>query len=340
LNKPKKATIYSIAREAGVSVATVSRFFNKSHLVKETTRNKLLEICSKHGYEPSKIASAITTKRTKTIALLLPSFREPPFMDLLSGAEYELSKRGYCLNIFNVRQSIERELEVASIIDNRFIDGVIFSGVYGNKKDKIFISEMLNRGIPCVMVDRIIPNIDIPYVASNDYLGGKIAAKYLIENNHKRIGIITYDRSVYIFNQRVKGFTDVLKRSNIESEFIFDVSLEFKKIEGNILSKKDEVIKSGVTAVFNTSDSIAIILMRMLLEAKLNIPSDISIIGYDNMAYSNLTHPRLSTVHHDMYEIGKSVVDILIHRLESGTYNSMKQIIDPKIVPRDSVRKL
>jgi DNA-binding LacI/PurR family transcriptional regulator len=78
----------------------------------------------------------------------------------------------------------------------------------------------------------------------------------------------------------------------------------------------------------------------MLLEAKLNIPSDISIIGYDNMAYSNLTHPRLSTVHHDMYEIGKSVVDILIHRLESGTYNSMKQIIDPKIVPRDSVRKL
>lgn len=131
LKNIEKATIYTIAKEAGVSVATISRFFNNTVLVKESTRKRIIEICNKYGYEPSKIASAITTKRTKTFAILLPSFKEPPFMDLISGAEYELSKRGYCLIVFNVRQSLEKELEIVKIIDNRFIDGVIFSGVYG-----------------------------------------------------------------------------------------------------------------------------------------------------------------------------------------------------------------
>jgi len=338
--KSEKATIYTIAEEAGVSVATISRFFNNKNLVKESTRNRIIEVCNKYRYEPSRIASAITTKRTKTLALLLPSFKEPPFIDLINGAELELSKKGYCLNIFNVRQSIEKEIEIANIIDNRIIDGVIFSGVYGNKNDKVFITEMLERNIPCIMVDRIIPNIDIPYVASNDFLGGKIAADYLLENNHRKIGIITYDRSVYIFNQRVKGFLSVLKKLGLESVFIIDIPLEFKKIESNIVEKLNMIIESNATAVFNTSDSIALILMRSLQERKINIPENISILGYDNMTYANLTYPRLSTVHHDMYEIGRKVAVSLIYRLETGHFENKKLILDPKIVPRESVRRL
>jgi DNA-binding LacI/PurR family transcriptional regulator len=340
LSKPEKATIYSIAKEANVSVATVSRFFNKPYVVKESTRKKLLKICNKYKYEPSKIASAITTKKSKTVAILLPSFKEPPFMDLISGAEFELSNRGYCLIVFNVRQVVEREFEILNIINNRFIDGVIFSGVYGNNKDKAFISEMFNREIPCVMVDRIIPDIDIPYVASNDYLGGKIAANYLIKNNHKKIGILTYDRSVYIFNQRVQGFNDFLKKYGLKSEFIFDISLEFKKIEIDILEKKKDIINSDVTAIFNTSDSIAIALMKVLIESGLKIPDNKSVMGYDDIVYSNLIYPHLSTVHHDMYKIGRKVAEVLLYRLENGNFMENKLILDPVIIPRDSVKKI
>ena len=338
--KMEKATIYSIAKEARVSVATISRFFNKPYLVKEETRNRILQICDKYSYEPSKIASAITTKKTKTIALLLPSFKEPPFMDLINGTEYELSKRGYCLNIFNFRESVEREREIAKIIDNRFIDGVIFSSVYGNKNDKIFILEMLKRNIPCIMVDRIIPGINTPSVSSNDFLGGKIAAAYALENNHTKIGIISYNRSADIFNQRVKGFLSILKNAGLGASFIIDIPLEFNKIESSVMDSIEDVIKSKVTFVFNTSDTIAITLMRSLQEKKIKIPEDISIMGYDNMIYSNLVFPRLSTIHHDMHEIGRKVAANLIYKFETGAFENEKLILDPKIVQRDSVRRL
>ena len=100
-----KANIYVIAKEAGVSVATVSRFFNKKSLVKKSTRLEILEVCKKYNYKPSRVASAITTKKTKSIALLVPSLKEATFGELVSGVEFALSKNGYCLNVFNTNKA-------------------------------------------------------------------------------------------------------------------------------------------------------------------------------------------------------------------------------------------
>ena len=341
MNKAKtKANIYIIAKEAGVSVATVSRFFNRKNLVKESTRGKILKVCKKYSYEPSRIASAITTKKTKTIALLVPSLKEPAFIQLIGGVESIVSKDGYCLSIFNARQSIEKELEIAKIIDNRFIDGVIFSGVFGNEKEKAFILEMQKREIPCIMVDRIIPDINIPYIASNDYLGGKIAAKFLLGNNHKRIGIISYDTKVYIFRQRVKGFIDTLNENGLMEEFVLEVPLEYGKIEKYINSYRNKILEKKPSAIFTTSDSIAIFLMSLLMEKGIKVPDEVSIMGYDNMIFSRFSFPRLTTIHHDMFELGKVVGENLISKLENGKYLNRVQVIDPKLLPRDSVIKI
>jgi len=333
----KKTTIYKIAREAGVSVTTVSRFFNNPGMVRETTRNRIFETCQKYDFKPSSIASAITTKKTKTVALLVPSFKEPMFIELIGGAEYILSRKGYCLSVFNARQNIERELEIANIIDNRFIDGAILSGVYGNEKDKIFISEMLKRKIPCIMVDRIIPDIDIPYVASNEYLGGRLAGEYVLSNGHSRIGIITYPREVYIMNERIRGFLEALDSKGQKECFMYEVPLEFNKIGPSIRSFIDKVLNKRPTAILNTSDSIAFFLIRIMRENGIRIPEDISIMGYDNIVYSNLITPSLSTIHHDMEEIGKVVAKNLLYRLENGEYLNMRQVIDPELMPRESV---
>lgn len=262
----EKVNIYTIAKEAGVSVATVSRVFNRSSLVKKSTRERILTICKKYDYEPSKIASAITTKKTKSIALLVPSLKEPAFIELIDGVEYCLSQNGYTLSIFNARQSTEKQLEIARIVDRRFIDGVIFSGVYGNQEDKKFIIEMQKRKTPCIMVDRIIPNIDIPYVASDEYLGGVLAAEFILENNHTELGIVTYDTAVYIFDQRVKGFKNVLSKKGIKEKFVLTIPLKFGKIEKCLREHKDRILKSKPTAIFATSDSIAIFLINLLLQ--------------------------------------------------------------------------
>lgn len=336
----KKMTIYKIAREAAVSVTTVSRFFNNPDLVKKSTRNKIFKICKKYDFKPSNVASAITTKKTKTVAILVPSFKEPMFIELIGGAEYVLSRRGYCLSVFNARQSIERELEIANIIDNRFIDGVILSGVYGNKKDKIFISEMLKRNIPCIMTDRIIPDIEIPYVGSNEYLGGKLAAGHVLDNCHHRIGIITYPREVYIMNERIRGFLDELSSKKQKECFVYEVPLKFNEIEPSIRSFIDEALQKKPSVIFNASDSIAFFLIRIMREKGAKIPEDLSIMGYDNIIYSNLITPSLSTIHHDMDELGKVVAENLLYRIENGKYLNMRQIVDPKLMARESVMNI
>lgn len=336
----KKATIYKIAKEAGVSVTTVSRFFNDPDIVRKATRKKISSICQKYDYEPSSIASAITTKKTKTIAFLAPGFKEPAFVELIGGAEYILSGSGYCLCVFNARQSIEKELEIAKIIDSRSIDGVILSGVYGDERDKVFISEMVKRNIPCIMVDRIIPDIDIPCVANNEYLGGKLAARYLIDNNHKKIGIISYPREVYIFNERVRGISETLRKADLEELFIFEVSLEFKKIEEGIRSAISEIIKINPSAIITIADSIAFFIIRILNEMGIKVPEDISIMGYDNILYANVFNPALSTIHHDTFELGKRAASNIIYRLDNGRYLNMKEMTDPELMIRESVRKI
>jgi len=116
----KKATIYMIAKEAGVSVTTVSRFFNNPDIIREATKEKISSICQKYDYELSSIASSISTKKTKTIAIMVSGLKEPAFVDLIDGAEYILSGRGYCLGVFNASQSIKR---AASSILHRLAKG-------------------------------------------------------------------------------------------------------------------------------------------------------------------------------------------------------------------------
>lgn len=339
-NKPTKVNIYFIAKEVGVSVATVSRFFNNNSLVKEATKTKILEICQKYNYKPSKIASAITTKRTKSIAFIVPSLKEPAFIELISGAELAMSKKGYSMTLFNTRQNVFREKDIIDTLDSMIIDGVIFSGVYGSEEEKIFISEVQKRNIPIILVDRIIPDINIPFVMSNDYLGGQLAAKFILENNHKQVGIVTYSTKVYIFKERVQGFIDILNQVDIHENFILEVPLEYKKIEDALIEKKDFIINSKVSAIFCVADSIAIFLSRILMEDKIKIPDDISIMGYDNLFFSKYLVPRLTTINHDMYEIGRVAAENLIYRLECGRFKNKKIVIDPVLLPRDSVKNL
>jgi DNA-binding LacI/PurR family transcriptional regulator len=270
----------------------------------------------------------------------VPDLEQPLFIDLIRGVESILYQNKYCMSVFNAEQSLKKELEIAKIIDNRFIDGVIFSGVYGNEREEAFIIEMQKRKIPCVMVDRIIPNVNTPYVSNNDYLGGKIAAKFLLKNNHKRIGIISYDTKTYIFDQRVKGFTDVLNLNGIGEEFVLDVPLEYRKIEKSIHNNGNKILGKNPSAIFTTSDSIAILLMSFLSEKGIKIPDEVSVMGYDNMIFSRFSFPKLTTVNHDMFELGKVVGKNLINKLENGKYSKRVQVLNPNLVIRDSVRKI
>jgi DNA-binding LacI/PurR family transcriptional regulator len=341
MNKNSRSiNIHSIAKEVGVSVATISRFFNNPDVVKENTKNKIIDVCKKYNYTPSKIARAITTKKTKLIAFIMPSLKDPAFIDIIAGAEKAMSKKGYILCLFNTRQNINREKDIVETIQSMNIDGVMFSCIYGNKEEEKFLLNLQKKDIPIILVDRIIPEVNLPYVMHNDFLGGQIAAKFLMDNNHKKIGILSYSMQVYIFRQRVEGFLKVLNENQIKESFIIEVPLEYKNIEDTVDKNIDLMLESGVTAIFCVSDSIAIFLSRLLVEKKIMIPEQISVAGFDNIVFSNFSIPRLTTIDHDMFSLGEKAAENLIFKLETGRFKNKNEVIDPVLIKRDSVRKI
>ena len=149
MSKKKKIDIYLIAKEVGVSIATISRYFNNKSIVSKITRKKISNVCEKYNYKPLSVASALNTKRTKSIALSIPGLRQPAFIDLIVAVENMASSKGYSFLLYSTKESIQKELDFLDVINKRTIDGIIVSGVYGFEEDKIFIDEIQKRNIAC-----------------------------------------------------------------------------------------------------------------------------------------------------------------------------------------------
>ena len=329
--------IYFMAEKAGVSVATISRYFNNPDVIKEETRQRIKEVCIKYNYRPSYIASAITTRRTKSIALLSPSLREPAFHKLVFGIEKRLSERGYCLNLFNTKGNVKSEMEIIEIINNRIIDGVIIAGVFGGEEERKSILELKKRKIPTISVDRYILSSNIASVAIDDYTGGRIAAEFLLKKNHTSIGLILYSSKIDIFNERKKGFIDCLRKNNLKAKLVLEIPSSFSSLKDNMEKNKNTILESKITSFFCLTDMIAITLIKLLQENKIKIPEDISIIGFDNIDFSNFIIPALTTIEHYIDTMGEIAVDNLISKIENNKYLKKITILQPKIIERDSV---
>jgi DNA-binding LacI/PurR family transcriptional regulator len=335
-----RITIKNIAKKAGVSITTVSSALNNSRYVKKETKKKILKIAKDENYEPSYIARAIRTRRTKTVALLVPAIA-PAIDELIKGVEQKLTESGYCLILFNTRDSIDKELEAINLIQERVIDGIIISGILGGKEDEeSLVKRVKEIGKPTIFCDRYIQNTDIPFVSIDNKSGGKIAGEYLIKMGHKKIGILSYDPRIKIVKKRKEGFINALKDAGLEAGFVLEIPIQTENIKENIYKNKDFLLKSDLTAIFAVTDILALHLIKLLFLNKVKVPDDISIIGFDNSYFSEISIPGLTTIDHDLVNIGKIAAENLIYKLETNRFNKRKIIMKTKLIERDSVRRI
>ena len=335
----EKVDIYFIAKEAKVSPATISRFFNRSELVSEKTRKRILEICDKYDYKPSIVASSMRTNKTKYIGLVVPNLTNPFFFELLRGAEDFASEKDYYLVVFNSKNNYEKELIFLDAIFKRRIDGIIISGIAGGKKDNFFTKEILKKKLPCVLVDRYIEGLDIPSVVTNNFKGGMLAAEYLVKINNKRIGIITFDLKIKIIKDRYNGFKKILNQNNIKESFLIEIPSDSENIFEELVKNKEKILKNKVDAIFCLSDFIAINLMELLNNSGRKIPEDLSIIGFDNIGYSQFVNPKLTTIAQDIYKMGNLSCEMLLESINENIINKLikgDKILNPKLIIRNS----
>ncbi len=326
----QKATIKDIARMAQVSVGTVSNYLNGTAHVAESTRKQIEHAIQQMNYHPNMNARSLRSKRTQSLGLLVPNIRNPFFSEIARLIEGRAWEAGYQIFLCDSDGDKEREEAHLETLYQRRVDGVIVIHT-GNKT----LSDLVeNWSIPTIFVDRHL--IGHPSIATDNELGGQIALEHLVALGHTRIGFVIGDGHIDNVQERLQGAYRVLDGYKIEvpAEYIIEGT---QSLETGLEAHRFWDLSEQPTAVFTTNDVIALGVWHSCLARGLVVPDAVSLIGFDNIQWSALTVPPLTTVAQDIETICRNAVTALDCAINDGTSlgNSI-EFIPPKLVVRGS----
>ncbi|HHW56295.1 MAG TPA: LacI family transcriptional regulator [Clostridia bacterium] len=340
-NKKNIVTIRDIAKEANVSVTTVTNVIHKRYnRVSKETIERIEKIIKEKQYIPNMSARSLVNNSSKIIGIInyvVPSesgsFIQDPFHTaFIGGIEKEFSKKGYFMMI----RTVANERELVTLLKNWNLDGIIMTGLFEDD----FFQTLKNFDIPIVLIDSYVEDERILKVGLEDFRGGYIATKYLIDNGHKNIVFVSPKiRPNGVLEERLKGYKAALQEAGIpiNQANIYEHGItveECIELGRNLSQRKD------ITAIFATADIIAAGIMSGLQEVGVSIPDDISIIGFDDLDVSRLTNPRLTTIHQDAEKKGLIAAKMMMDYLEKREIKNRKVILPVYLVERKSVKKI
>lgn len=335
-----KVTITEIAKEAKVSIATVSRVLNnKSKGVSKATRERILNIIEEKGYHPNAIARGLVTKKTKVIGLLLPSITNPFFPEIERGIEDMATTLGYSIILCNTDYDSEREKKYLKLLIERQVDGIIYAlSVAGENYESI--ETLKKRGIPFVVFDKYVKDKEIPYIYTENEEAICNMVKYLVDKGHKKIAYISGPLQYVTAKDRLKGYENGLKESNIKLNSSI-IKYEAYTIEGGEQAT-EQLLKENkdFTAITCANDLIAIGALKTLRKYNIKVPEEVSITGFDNIDITDVTYPRITTVHQPKYEIGQIAVKTLINLINGENIINKSVILKSSIIEKESVKNL
>lgn len=319
-------TLSDVAKMAGVTPMTVSRVVNNPELVKKETREKVAKAMKSLGYVPNVAAKNLATNRTHIIDVYIPEsidLTNPFSMYCIVGVSEVLSKHYYSLMIL-------RNLKKDHLCDGYIVTGLLRNEVnsfkdYASKKQRPFI----------LFGHTDIDGID--YIDTDNVMGGCMATDFLFDNGHKHIAMINVREDKDYAFDRMEGYKQsLLKHSqHINTRLIEEAE---NSVEGGTKAMRRLLKKKGFSAVFCATDTLAIGANIAIQEKGLNVPEDISLIGYDALGYEHLSSPEITSIHQPIIEISKKMADVLIRKIEKND-TEVHEFIAPELKLGGSVKK-
>ncbi|MBR1930793.1 MAG: LacI family DNA-binding transcriptional regulator [Lachnospiraceae bacterium] len=333
--------IKDIAAKAGVSTATVSNVINGNfHKVSEKTIRRVQKIIEENDYQPSAMARSLALKESRIIGVVMPYLGEdeafsasPYYEKMLSFLEKFVRKQGYYLMI----RSVGECKEMIPVFTTWNVDGLILLGP--NREEVAEIEKRIN--IPTVYIDSYAPDADIVNVGIDDYKGGYLAAEYLMEKGHRKIAYVGPDQAESgVVNERFRGFCDALQSRGIvvTEEQIFKTWTIYN--EGVDAGKRIAYSDMQFTAVVTMSDILAFGVMEGLRLCGLDVPQDISVVGFDNLPECCYSYPQLTTVSQNMQRKAELAGEYLFKMIEHKEKLVINEKIGVELIERQSVREL
>jgi LacI family transcriptional regulator len=331
------ATIKDVAREVGVSTATVSHVINKTRFVSEELRQRVLEAIRELNYQPNAIARSLVKRKTHTIGIIITDILNPFYTAIVRGIEDVTYKSGYSVMLCNTDEDPGKEILYIQILLEKRIDGLIISSAI---QDGVHPLASQLKEIPLVTIVRRIRGLACDAVLGDNRGGVYKGIDHLIRLGHRRIGMITGPAGLSSGAERLEGYKEALNKHRIPMDDRWIKRGDFKRESGYALTQ--EILRKGSppTALFVGNNQMAIGALQVLHEMKIRIPKDISFISFDDMEWYALLDPPLTTVEHSPYLMGKAAGEMLLQRISKNRKNPKKVIIPSHLIIRKSTTKV
>ncbi len=335
---PKRTSIKDVAKEVNLSISTVSRVLNgkaDEYRIAKKSQKLILDAAEKLNYFPNYLAANLKSGKNNTLALSIPSLGNPFFASLASEINKCLREMGFITILSETNENINVEKDVLDSLLKRNIGGLIIAPC---GEDHEHILDLQKQGLPIVCVDRYFENLDIPYVSTNNYAGAYEATKYLIECGHKKILSIQGVPQSVPNKERVRGFKSAMQDAGIEK---FNITGNDFTIQNGYLETKLALNrKERPTAIFTYSNTIALGAIKAIVEDKLQIPDDISLLTFDDHPYLDYLVTPLSCVVQPQKDLANLAVKFLISLLNNKAIEAHQVQLNPTLKVRRSVKKL
>jgi LacI family transcriptional regulator len=340
-----RVTIKDIAKKTGLSVSTVSLVLNhKKHRISEETCRRVMQAAEELHYRPNQMAVGLITKKTRTIGLIVPDVTNMFFAEIAKGAEAQCQKSGYSIILCNTNDNPEKDIDYINVLMDRGVDGILFTMAVNSTTNKasecIKIFNQFEK--PAILVDRVlnVNNSDngFPSVTVDNELGGYLATCHLLELGHRKIGCITGPMGAQSSQQRLFGYIRALQEFNCPFDQTLIKEGDYHTSSGQILFK--EFFKQGVTAVFAFNDMIAYGVYCQAKKIGLHIPQDLSIVGFDDLPFSEILETPLTSMKQPAYEIGECAVKKMIEKINNPQLQTKNTVFKPELIVRKSTSQI
>ena len=337
MDNKKEITIKDIANILGITPSAVSKALNNHPRISDKTKEAVRKVAQKINYQPNHLASALRKGKSNLVGVIVPRTNSSFFSSVIQNIEEVLNKEGYNIIITQSNESFEKECRNIDTLLFTQVDGIIAS--MANETINLnFYEKIKLKGIPLILFDRGENDLNVDYIGINDYDSSHMVVEHLIEQGCKRIAHIGGYRHTRIFNNRIRGYRDAIKKHNLPMDESLLIESNLTLEDGREKMKQLLSLKNRPDAVYVAGDLAALGALQLLTEYNIDIPNEIALIGFGNEPFTALVTPSISSVNQHSAEIGKQAALTFLERVKKPNIKQSlnKIILDAELIIRES----
>jgi LacI family transcriptional regulator len=340
LAKKNKTTIKDIANVLNISTAAVSKALHNDSRISEKTKKAVRQVAENLNYQPNHLASALRSGKSKLIGVIVPKTNSNFFSSVIHNIEEGLNTEGYNIIITQSNESYKKECANIDALLFTQVDGIIAS-MANETVDLAHYEKIKAAGIPLITFDRGENDLNVDYIGIDDYNSSHIIVDHLVEQGCKRIAHIGGFKRTRIYNNRIRGYIDALKKHNLPLDKELLIESNLTKEDGR--SKMQDLLnlENRPDAVYVAGDYAALGVLELLKEQNISIPDDIALVGFGNEPFTDMVSPKITSVNQHSYEIGRIAAKTFLEYKDLDQLNQSlkKNILEAELIVRASSKR-